>query len=107
MFSAFSHSLFPKVIELFKVVPHALTLIGGLLFFVLRLMNKKIDGKVDVVQCGEKHKSIDKDLSRGREEFKDIRHDIKTLTLTQGETNTLLGQIKQQIEDHLKRNRSR
>lgn len=77
---------------------------GGVFIYVLRSFKTQIDCKADKALCNERHERVNVDLSRGREEFKDLRQDIKTLTLTQGETNTLLGQIKQQIEDHLKKN---
>ena len=80
---------------------------GGVFIYVLRSFKTQIDCKADKTLCDERHERINTDLSRGREEFKDLRQDIKTLTLIQGETNTLLGQIKQQIEDHLKKNGSR
>lgn len=77
------------------------SLIGGLLFFILRLMNKKIDGKVDIIQCGEKHKSIDKDLSRGEEQFKSLGEKIEALSGKQSTTNEILAGIKERIDLHL------
>ena len=80
---------------------------GGVFIYVLRTFKTQIDCKADKNLCKERHERINTDLSRGREEFKDLRQDIKTLTLIQRETNTLLGQIKHQIEDHLKKNGSK
>ena len=87
------------------VVGTSIVLLNGSVFiYVLRTFKAQIDCMADKTLCNERHERINTDLSRGREEFKDLRQDIKTLTLIQGETNTLLGQIKQQIEDHLKKN---
>ena len=69
-----------RIIQLSLIV----ILNGGVFIYVLRSFKSQIDGKAEKNLCNERHDRINTDLSREREEFKDLRQDIKTLTMTQG-----------------------
>jgi len=74
---------------------------GGLFIYILKTFNSRIDCKADKVLTEDRHARIVKDLDEGRDEFKELRGDIKNLSDQQGETNLLLTAIKTRIDDHL------
>jgi hypothetical protein len=59
---------------------------GGLLIYVLRRQQKQIDAKADKDGCRERHKRIEKDLTRGEEKFDAFGEKLNTLAVAQGDS---------------------
>jgi hypothetical protein len=71
-----------------EIITGAITATGccGLLFFILRNMNGRINGKLDKEAHIETHKAVEADLARGEEKFNKI---IETQDITNTTLNTL------------------